>query len=75
MPGASLVHVGEGGSAAGQINDELAGLDRAVVASDRVDAAAEQFQWPLALGLLLLLAERLVARRRLVLDAQTPAAA
>ncbi len=75
LAGENLVRVGEGGSAAGQINDELAGLDRAVVASDRVDAAAEQFQWPLALGVLLLLCERIVARRRLVLAAQTPPAA
>ncbi len=67
LAGSKLVHVGTGGSAAGQINDELAGLDRVVVASDRVDAAAEQFQWPLALGVLLLLAERLVARKRLAL--------
>ncbi|HEX9951319.1 MAG TPA: VWA domain-containing protein [Rubricoccaceae bacterium] len=57
-----VVRVGEGGSAAGQVNERLAGLDRAVVAESRVEAAAERFQWPLALGVLLLIAERALAR-------------
>ena len=64
---AGLVRVGRGGSAAGQITRRLAGLDRAVVAESRVEASAERFQWPLALGVLLLLAERALARRRLAL--------
>ena len=36
---------------------------RAPGGAERVEAAAERFQWPLALGLLLLVAERLVALR------------
>ncbi|WP_420455480.1 VWA domain-containing protein [Rubrivirga sp.] len=49
--------------AAGAVNDALDGLDRAVVAQDEFAASAERFQWPLALALLLLVAERLVALR------------
>ncbi len=49
--------------AAGAVNDALDGLDRAVVAQDEFAASAERFQWPLALALLLLLAERLLALR------------
>jgi len=62
-----VVRVGEGGSAAERVNRELAGLDRATIAEERFAASAERFQWPLALGVLFLLAERAVARRRLPL--------
>ena len=65
-----VVRVPGGRSAAGQINARLAGLDRAVVAESRFSASAERFQWPLALGVLLLLAERALARRRLALPAR-----
>ena len=58
-----LVRIGEG-AAARAINRELDGLDRAVLTQDDVAAEAERFQWPLALALLLLAAERLVALRR-----------
>jgi len=51
--------------AADAVNAALDGLDRAVVAQDEFAASAERFQWPLALGLLLLLAERIVALRPL----------
>ena len=50
--------------AAPRVNAELDDLDRAVVAQDEFAASAERFQWPLALALLLLLAERVVALRR-----------
>ena len=49
--------------AAPAVNARLDALDRAVVAQDEFAASAERFQWPLALGLLLLLAERVVALR------------
>ena len=65
-----VVRVPGGRSAAGQINARLARLDRAVVAESRFSASAERFQWPLALGVLLLLAERALARRRLALPAR-----
>ena len=58
-----LYRIGRGGSAAAQINDDLDGLDRAVLADDQFAATAERFQWPLALALLLLLVERIVALR------------
>jgi Ca-activated chloride channel family protein len=51
--------------AADAVNSALDGLDRAVVAQDEFAASAERFQWPLALGLLLLLIERIVALRPL----------
>ena len=67
IAGGDVVRVGAGGSAAERVNDELERLDRAVVAESTFSAEAEQFQWPLALGVLLLLAERALARRRLTL--------
>ncbi|PAP78540.1 VWA domain-containing protein [Rubrivirga marina] len=51
--------------AADAVNAALDDLDRAVVAQDEFAASAERFQWPLALGLLLLLVERIVALRPL----------
>jgi len=57
-----------GGSLAA-VPDALARLDRGALASDAFAAHAEQYQWPLALALLLLAAERLwgarVRRRRI----------
>jgi Ca-activated chloride channel family protein len=55
--------IGRAGAAAPQIIDALARLDRAVLTQDEVPAGAERYQWPLALGLLLLVAERLLAAR------------
>ena len=60
---ADVVRVGQGGAAAAEVNGALDGLDRAVLTQDEVAASAERFQWPLAVGLLLLLAERLLALR------------
>ena len=51
-------------SAAAAVNQALDGLDRVVVSQDEVSAEAERFQWPLALALLLLAAERVVALGR-----------
>jgi Ca-activated chloride channel family protein len=56
-----LVRVDRSGSAAAEVDRALDRLDRAVLTRDEVAASAERFQWPLALGLLLLLAERVVA--------------
>ncbi|MDT0632399.1 VWA domain-containing protein [Rubrivirga litoralis] len=58
-----VVRVGQGGAAAAEVNALLDGLDRAVLTESEVAASAERFQWPLALGLLLLLVERLLALR------------
>ncbi len=59
-----LYRIARSGAVAPQINDALDGLDRAVLAQSEFAASAERFQWPLALALLLLVAERLVALRR-----------
>lgn len=46
------------------ITTALGRLDRGVFAAEQFEAFAEQYQWPLALALLLLVAERLLAARR-----------
>ena len=56
--------IGRGASDLPEITTALARLDRGVVASESFESYAEQYQWPLALGLLLLVAERFVALRR-----------
>ena len=56
--------IGRGTSDLPEITTALARLDRGVVASESFETYAEQYQWPLALGLLLLVAERFVAVRR-----------
>ena len=58
-----LYRIGRTGGAAPQINAVLDGLDRAVLDASDVSAEAERFQWPLALGVLLLLLERALALR------------
>ena len=60
--GGDVIRVGAR-PAAPVVNRALDRLDRAVVAQDEFAASAERFQWPLALALLLLLAERVVALR------------
>ena len=62
IAGGDVVRVGRG-SAAPAVNEALDDLDRAVLASSEFAAYAERYQWPLALGLLLLLAERVVATK------------
>ena len=57
-----LVRLG-GGNGPAEISSRLDRLDRAVLDTERYEASAERFQWPLALALLLLLAERLLALR------------
>ena len=52
-----------------EINRRLERMDRAVLGTDRYEAYAERFMWPLGLALLLLVAERLVAARPLRRDA------
>ncbi len=59
-----LYRIARAGAVAPQINDALDRLDRAVLAESEFSAEAERFQWPLALALLLLVAERVVALRR-----------
>ena len=61
---AGLYRIARRGAAAPQINEALDRLDRAVLAESEFAASAERFQWPLALALLLLAAERAVALRR-----------
>ncbi|MDX1419587.1 MAG: VWA domain-containing protein [Rubricoccaceae bacterium] len=51
----------------------LDALERTVVGEERFEAYAERFQWPLALALVGLLAERLLALRRVEADALEPA--
>jgi len=54
-----LVRLGTGNGMA-EISSRLDRLDRAVLDAERYEASAERFQWPLALALALLLAERLL---------------
>lgn len=65
-----VYQVGRQGSAAAEINGALDRLDRVVLTEDEVAASAERYQWPLALGLLLLLAERALALRPLPTEPQ-----
>ncbi|MEM6288867.1 MAG: hypothetical protein AAF845_17140, partial [Bacteroidota bacterium] len=58
-----LYRLGRTGAVAPEIGSALDGLDRAVLDASDVSAEAERFQWPLALAVLLLLAERGVALR------------
>ena len=60
---ADVFRIGRGGAAAAEVNEALDRLDRAVLSESEVAASAERFQWPLAVGLLLLLVERVVALR------------
>src|SRR5690606_7317068 len=62
--GSTYVRIDRTGRSLSEITDALARLDRTVLASEAFEAYAEQYQWPLALALLLLAAERLVAFRR-----------
>jgi len=57
-----LVRLG-GGNGLAEISSHLDRLDRAILDTERYEASAERFQWPLALALLLLLAEQLLALR------------
>ena len=58
-----LFRLGRRGAAAPDVNAALDRLDRAVLAQERYAAGADRYQWPLALGLLLLAAERWLAVR------------
>ena len=58
-----VYRLGRRGGVAQAVTDRLDGLDRAVLGGERYETYAERFQWPLALGLLLLLAERALALR------------
>ena len=51
-------------SSLSKITDELDRLEKGVFAQEEFEEYEERYQWPLALGLLLLFAERLVADRR-----------
>ena len=55
------VHVGRSGALAEPVEAQLGRLQRAAVASDPYAAYAEQFAWPLLLGVLLLLADLLLS--------------
>lgn len=58
----ALVRLPEDGTAA--LAARLDRLERAVVGTEQYEAYAERYQWPLALAVLLLLAERVLALRR-----------
>lgn len=62
--GATNVYRLERGSTVSQITSHLNRSGRATTTTERVPAEAELFQWPLALGLTLLLVERLLATLR-----------
>ena len=68
-----LVRLGAGAGLS-EISARLDRLDRTVLAAERFEASADRFQWPLALGLLALILERLIAlraigrERRILLD-------
>lgn len=57
-----LVRLG-GGNDLAEISSRLDRLDRTVLDTERYEASVVRFQWPLALALMLLLAERLLALR------------
>ncbi len=57
-----LVRLGTGNGLA-EISARLDRLDRAVFDAEQFETSAARFQWPLAFGLFLLLAERLLALR------------
>ena len=60
----SYYRIAQGGSDVGEITEALGRLDRGTFATEQFEDFAEQYQWPLALALLLLVAERLLAARR-----------
>jgi Ca-activated chloride channel family protein len=64
VAGGAYYRIGRTESDLPQITTALARLDRRTAATETFEAFAEQYQWPLALGLLLLVAERFVAVRR-----------
>ena len=60
----SYFRIAQGRSDLPEITDALGRLDRGTFASEQFEDYAEQYQWPLGLALLLLVAERLLAARR-----------
>ncbi len=60
----SYFRIGQGRSDLAEITDALGRLDRGTFATEQFEDYAEQYQWPLGLALLLLVAERLLAARR-----------
>ncbi len=64
VEGGAYYRIGRTASDLPEITSALARLDRGTVASESFETYAEQYQWPLALGLLLLVVERFVSIRR-----------
>ncbi len=60
---AGLVFLGGASDDVAALSAQLDRLDRTVVGTERFEASAERYQWPLGLALLLLLAERVLALR------------
>ncbi|NNF57081.1 MAG: VWA domain-containing protein [Rhodothermaceae bacterium] len=58
-----FVRIGTQDDGVAALSDQLDRLERTVGATEQFEAYAERFQWPLALGLLFLFAERLLALR------------
>lgn len=64
VAGGAYYRIDRSTSTLSEITDALARLERGPVASEAFETFAEQYQWPLAFALLLLLVERLLAVRR-----------
>lgn len=67
-----VFHLDGRSGVADAVADALAGLDRALLGTARFADIAERFQWPLALAVLLLLAERVLALRPDLLARRPP---
>ncbi len=64
VAGGAYYRIDRGTSDLSEITSGLARLDRGPVASEQFETFAEQYQWPLAFALLLLIVERFVTIRR-----------
>lgn len=67
-----LVVLGQERDGVAALSTQLDRLDRSVVGTERFEASAERYMWPLGLALLLLLVERLLALGLLGMKARTP---
>ncbi len=64
VAGGAYYRIGRAGSELPELSDALDRLDRGPVASEAFETYAEQFQWPLAVALLLLVVAHLATVRR-----------
>ena len=68
-----FVRIGTQDDGVAALSDRLDRLERTVGATEQFEAYAERFQWPLALGLFFLFAERLLALRGIPTRVPEPA--